>query len=111
MGPDKAYRAQTTLNEWNVIRNASTAIYDELSSEFQPAYFQLVHHAVLASANLGEMLILAGLNNLYASQARLSTNDLADKVLELFEHDYDLEVEYHSILDGTFVALRRLYRR
>ncbi|KAL1720290.1 GH115 alpha-glucuronidase [Schizophyllum commune] len=94
--------AQTTLNEWNAIRNASTAIYDGLLSEFQPAYFQLVHHAVLASANLGEMLILAGLNNLYASQARLSTNDLADKVLELFEHDYDLEVEYHSILDGKW---------
>ena len=48
------------------------------------------------------MWISAGLNNLRASQARLSTNNLADQVEDLFQQDYDLEVEYHSILDGKF---------
>jgi hypothetical protein len=48
------------------------------------------------------MLILAGQNNLRASQARLSTNSLADQVETLFEHDFDLETEYHSLLDGKW---------
>lgn len=67
----------------------------------QPAFFQLVQHPVLASSNLAHMLISAGINNLRASQARLSANDYADTVEQLFETDYDLEVEYHTILDGT----------
>ncbi|KAL1746590.1 GH115 alpha-glucuronidase [Schizophyllum fasciatum] len=94
--------AASTLAEWNTVRNASTVIHDGLAPDIQPAYFQLVHHAVLASANLGEMYILAGMNNLYASQARFSTNDLADKVQALFEADYDLEERYHSIIDGKW---------
>ena len=35
-----------------------------------------------------------------AFQARLSANDYADQVEQLFEQDYDLEQEYHSILNG-----------
>lgn len=94
--------AETMLAEWDMLRSVSTSIYDGLAPEVQPAYFQLVHHGVLAGANLGEMYIMAGLNQLRASQARLSTNDLADKVQELFEVDYDLEDEYHTILDGKW---------
>jgi hypothetical protein len=77
-----------------------------------------VHHPVLASSNLQKLYITAGQNNLFASQARLSANDLADevskfgfvvtysffidnsKVEQLFEGDYDLEAEYHTLLDG-----------
>lgn len=40
-----------------------------------------------------------------ASQAMLSANTLADQVQELFETDYDLEDEYHSILGGGFFFL------
>jgi hypothetical protein len=42
------------------------------------------------------------MNNLRAQQARLSTNDLADEVQSLFESDYDLEYEYHTMLDGKW---------
>jgi len=31
---------------------------------------------------------------------KLSTNDFADKAEELFEHDWDMENEYHTMLDG-----------
>ena len=71
-----------------------------LSSSMKPSFFQLVHHEVLASATLGKMWISAGLNNMRAEQARLSTNDMADTVEDLFAQDYDLEHEYHTILDG-----------
>ncbi|KAF8192809.1 hypothetical protein K438DRAFT_2017963 [Mycena galopus ATCC 62051] len=87
---------------WNTLQNASTEIYNKLPAATQPAYFQLIHHSVLASANLGNMLILAGQNNLRASQARLSTNELGDQVETLFENDFTLETEYHTLLDGKW---------
>ena len=32
--------------------------------------------------------------------AQLSTNQLADTVEELFEKDYNIEQQYHSLLNG-----------
>ena len=67
----------------------------------QPAFFELVHHPVQATATLTSMWVAAGINNLRASQARLSANDYADQVESLFLHDATLEKDYHTILDGT----------
>lgn len=91
------------LAGWEGLSNASTRIYNSLSSAYKPAFFQLVQHPILASYNLQNMYIYAGINNLRASQARLSANDYISQVDDLFEHDYDIELEYHTILDGVFV--------
>ena len=50
------------------------------------------------------MWVYQGMNNLRASQARLSTNELAKRVEDLFEEDYRLEDEYHNLLDGECKA-------
>jgi hypothetical protein len=78
----------------------STRLYDSISSEKKAAFFQLVHHPIQATLTLANMWISAGTNNLRASQARLSANDFANQTETLFEQDYDLEVEYHQLLDG-----------
>ena len=96
-------RAERVLTDWETVANASTKIYNSLSASMQPAFFQLVHHAVMASSTLGHLWIYQGMNNLRASQARLSTNSLADLVESAFDEDYALEHEYHTILDGEFV--------
>ncbi|KAG6830103.1 hypothetical protein H0H87_009267 [Tephrocybe sp. NHM501043] len=94
--------ADTVLAEWGALKAASTKIYDSLSSIYKPAFFQLVQHPVLASANVANLLVTVGLNNLRASQARLSTNILADQAVEYFEGDFDLETQYHQLLDGKW---------
>jgi hypothetical protein len=99
-------RSDNVQAAWNTLQAASTAIYNKLPEATKPAFFQLVHHPVLASANLGNLLILAGQANLRATQARLSTNQLADEAEALFEHDFDLESEYHTLLDGQFTDIR-----
>jgi hypothetical protein len=73
-------RADNVLAAWDATVARSQAIYDALPSNVKPSFFQLVHHPVLASANVQKLWITAGKNNLYGSQARLSTNDLADQV-------------------------------
>ncbi|KAF9481597.1 hypothetical protein BDN70DRAFT_517933 [Pholiota conissans] len=94
--------ADTVLDNWATLQAASTSIYNSLSSAMKPAFFQLVHHPILASTNLANMLIAAGQNNLRASQARLSANQLADTVEELFEKDFDFEQQYHTMLNGKW---------
>ncbi|KAK0483015.1 glycoside hydrolase family 115 protein [Armillaria luteobubalina] len=95
--------AEAVMSAWDTLMGATTKIHDQLPDETKPAFFQLVYHPVAASTNLGKLLISAGLNNLRASQAFLSTNNLADQVQDFFDVDYELETEYHTLLDGDWI--------
>ncbi|KAI0946298.1 hypothetical protein AcV7_010311 [Taiwanofungus camphoratus] len=94
--------AENVLAMWQATNESATRILNSLPSDMLPAYFQLVYHPVQASYTLANMWISAGMNNLRASQAFLSANDYASQVGDLFEQDYDLEVEYHTILNGKW---------
>ncbi|KAH8117865.1 hypothetical protein DFH11DRAFT_1541146 [Phellopilus nigrolimitatus] len=94
--------AENVVTAWDALVNASTKIYNSLSSDFQPAFFETVQHPILASSTLTKMWVSQGINDLRVSQARLSANDFADQVEELFEQDYELETEYHQLLDGKW---------
>ena len=94
-------RADNILAELKNISDISTSLYNSLSPNKQGAFFQLVQHPVQASYTLANMWIAAGINNMRASQARLSTNNFADQVEDLFTQDFDLETEYHTILNGA----------
>jgi hypothetical protein len=87
---------------WDDLVSRSTKIYNKLPSGTKPAFFELVHHPVQASATLGKMWIASGTNALRASQARISANDQADTVEAMFEQDYQLEKEYHTLLGGKW---------
>ena len=97
------FRAENVVSNWQNLVTVSTNIYNKLPSDMKAAYFELVQHPVLASATLGQMWVYAGQNSVRASQARLSANNLADQVESLFEQDYDLEYQYHTLLDGMFI--------
>lgn len=97
------------VSQWQALSSAATKIYNSLPSSMQPAFFQLVQHPVQASSTLAQMWISAGINNLRASQARLSTNNYADTVEQLFEQDFDLETQYHSILNGSLFTFSQIF--
>ncbi|KAF9014394.1 hypothetical protein BDZ89DRAFT_1046588 [Hymenopellis radicata] len=93
--------AETVMAAWDTRLDAANAVYNGLGDEYNlSSFFQLVLHPVTASANLGKMYIAAGLNNLRSSEAFLSTNALADRVQDLLDIDYELETQYHTLLDG-----------
>ncbi|PPR02284.1 hypothetical protein CVT24_011622 [Panaeolus cyanescens] len=94
--------AETVLSNWAALEAASTSLYNRLPSGTKPAFYQLIQHAVIASANMAKILIYAGQNNMRASQARLSTNNLADSVEEFFEKDFDFETQYNTLLNGKW---------
>lgn len=90
------------VNDWETLLNASTKIYNSLPTEYQAAFFETLQHPILASTTLGKMWIASGINNLRVSQARLSANDYATQVEQLFDMDYQIETEYHQLLDGKW---------
>lgn len=94
--------AEMWIQGWDTLEKTSTDLYSQLSTTTLPSFFQLVHHPVIASANVARLLFNVGMNNLRSSQAFLSTNNFADKAEELFEHDWDLENEYHTMLNGKW---------
>lgn len=95
-------RADNALAELKTISDSSTRIYDGLSSEKKAAFFQLVQHPVQATYVLANMWMSSGINNLRASQARISANTFADQVEDLFEQDFALETQYHQLLNGVY---------
>ncbi|MEX2603712.1 MAG: hypothetical protein WD361_05895, partial [Gracilimonas sp.] len=56
-----------------------------------------------AVANIVEMNIASGLSQFYAKQGRLSSNEMADKVRQLFALDADMSDYYnHELADGKW---------
>ena len=88
------------MKDFETLNATSTSLYNSMPESMKGAFFELVHHPVQATYTLAKMWIYAGINNMRAQQARLSTNDFGTLVEELFEQDYDIEYEYHHILDG-----------
>lgn len=100
---DNYREAERILNEYTLLLERSTSIYNKLSNSYKSAYYQLVHYPIEALKNLNEMYISAGKNKVYASQNRASTNNFADKVKETFFKDAELSKYYHETLaDGKW---------
>ncbi|WP_421871028.1 glycosyl hydrolase 115 family protein [Marinoscillum sp.] len=94
--------ADEVLAEWQHLASRSQQIYESLSAPYRDAFYQLVLSPVLLCANLNEMYIAAGENQLYARQGRASANFYADKTKELFTKDAELTEDYHQLNDGKW---------
>ena len=73
-----------------------------IPTDRQAAYFELVLYPIEASATVISMYILSGRNALYAAQGRISANDLADEVRQLFQKDAALAAQYNHLLNGKW---------
>ena len=95
--------AERVVTDYKVLANKAQAIYEELEEQYKPAYYQLVLFPVLACSNLHEMYLATAKNRLYAQQGRALTNEMAQKVEELFVRDAELTRYYNEELsDGKW---------
>jgi hypothetical protein len=90
--------AETVVSDYNKLAEKAEHIYNSLPAEYKDAYFQLVLHPVTACANLNELYVTAGKNNLYASQGRAATDSLAERVSKLYIQDSLISYQYNKIL-------------
>ena len=91
------------LKLWRDVSDKAQALKSKIAPEAQDAYYQLVLYPAKASAGVAEMYISADKNNLYAKQGRVSANDYAKRVRDLFELDKKLSQYYNdSISNGKW---------
>src|SRR6516164_1823115 len=89
--------------EWRSEVERAERLYAEIPENQRDAYFQLVLFPLEASAQVTELYITVGKNQLYARQRRSSTNDLAAKARKLFEADRALSSSYnHELSHGKW---------
>ncbi len=90
--------AERVYSEWQSLADEAEKVDKELPAADQDAYFELVLYPLKASAIVNELYIVAGENALYATQGRVSTNDLADRARKLFAEDAALTYQYNHVL-------------
>lgn len=88
---------------WRDVANKAEALKSKIASDAQDAYYQLVLYPAKASAGVAEMYITADKNNLYAKQGRVSANDYAKRVRDLYDLDKQLSDYYNGpMADGKW---------
>ncbi len=95
--------AARVYEEWQSLTDEAEQLGKELPATDQDAYFELVLYPVKASAIVNELTITAGENALYATQGRVSANDLAERARKLFAEDAALTYQYnHALAHGKW---------
>ena len=90
--------AEKIVIDYNDLVKQAENINSQLKPEYKDAFYQLVFHPIMASANLNEIYLNVAKNKLYAEQGRASSNHYAKKVKELFEKDAEITNYYHKNL-------------
>ena len=89
--------AETVVTDYNNLAEEAENIYNKLPETYKNAFYELVLFPVKACANLNELYVATAKNHLYAQQGRNSTNQMAQRVQELFDNDVTLTKEYHEL--------------
>lgn len=89
--------AERVVEEFRNITKKAEILYNKLPMDYREAFYQLVLFPTKASALVNELYLAAGKNDLYSRQGRASTNDMADKVQQLFSADTSLMGYFNRI--------------
>lgn len=90
--------AEKVVEDYNALLKQAENINSQLKPEYRDAFYQLVLHPVMASANLNELYLNVAKNHFYAQQGRAATNLHAEKVKALFDKDAAITDYYHHTL-------------
>ncbi|KAF2193414.1 glycoside hydrolase family 115 protein [Zopfia rhizophila CBS 207.26] len=99
--------ADIVLANWTSLLERAEKLHENAGSEQRPALFQLVLHSIKASYINTALRITQARNRQYAQQRRNSANTFAKEALELFDRDFDLQEEYHGLLNGRWNHIMR----
>ena len=95
--------ADRIVEDFNAITGQAETLFNKLPASERDAFYELILHPTKASAVVNELYVAAARNQLYASQGRASTNELADEAESLFKKDAELSAYYnHTLAAGKW---------
>ncbi|GAB1198740.1 hypothetical protein APSETT444_008069 [Aspergillus pseudonomiae] len=99
--------AGNILHRWQELLGQAEEVERSIPAPMMPAYFQLILHPIKASYIYVALRIAQAKNQLYAIQRRNTANSWAYEALRLFDEDFNLGEEYHSLLNGKWNHIMR----
>lgn len=94
---------EKVVADYNSLVQRAKSLYDIVDEDQKDAFYQLVYFPISICANLNEMYWYLAKNKQYAKEKRVATNFMADKVVELFNRDSLLTLQFHTELaDGKW---------
>ena len=97
--------AEQVLDQWKQLAEKAQEIQQSLPSERHDACYHLLTYPAMAGFNYYQTILGQGKNRQYSFERRNSANTVAGQVLEYFEEDYDLTLEYDNLADGKWVGI------
>lgn len=98
--------ADNMLADFKNLEEKALALKEKLPKEYLDAYYHLVEHPILASANLNELYVAAFKNRMYAEKGNPVANEYAQKVKDLYVKDSLITKYYHEELaDGKWKGI------
>ncbi|RAO73920.1 uncharacterized protein BHQ10_009932 [Talaromyces amestolkiae] len=99
--------AENIWDAWEILAKQAEELYTGLQDHERAAFFELVLHPIKASSIYTRLRVSQAKNRLFGLQRRNTTNEVAQEVLDLFDADFDLSEEYHSLLGGKWNHMLR----
>lgn len=93
---------ETVVNDYRKLRTKAEALAPKLDASKQEAYYQLILHPIIASANLYELYYHVALNHQAAANNDAKANEYADKAKENYKRDSLITIEYHTRNNGKW---------
>ncbi|ENH70308.1 hypothetical protein FOC1_g10012217 [Fusarium oxysporum f. sp. cubense race 1] len=94
--------AHRILGAWKALADRVRAIEASLPQTHRDAFFHSSTYAAVAGYNYHAILIGQGKNRQYSFERRNSANAIAYDLIERFEYDHDLTIEYDAMADGKW---------
>lgn len=91
---------ETVLNDYRALAVDALRLKEQIPTEYQDAYYQLVLYPIDACSNLYEMYYAVAKNRELAAKNDLKANYYADKVKECFERNAYLDNRYNNVIAG-----------
>ncbi|KAM0438675.1 hypothetical protein ACHAPT_001431 [Fusarium lateritium] len=99
--------AETILGHWKNLLGKAETVYNRLEEEQKPAAYQLMLHPVKSTYTFILLRVMQARNQLYTRQRRNTANTTAQRALDLFDADFDIQLEYHALLGGKWNQMLR----
>lgn len=96
---------ERVCSECSRLIGLAEGLYRDAPEKIRPSVFYEIYYPTVASLNLVQMSVEAGLNSFYSSRGSLAANLYLDCVKKRAEIDDRLREEYDRLLDGKWVHM------
>ncbi|RZA03583.1 MAG: glycosyl hydrolase [Sphingobacteriaceae bacterium] len=89
---------ETVVADYNKLKEQTVKLSKKIPAIYKDAFYQLVLHPVIASANFNEMYLASAKQKWYGNQGRTAADDEAKKAEKLFAIDAQISKYYNDTL-------------